>query len=82
MSAEQVTRYPAPSLSYTVRPLAAGHRLAEEMVDCALASLSTEVMLIRNVIPIMSKLKLAVPGLLHPGDKGGHIAVGMRLSCQ
>jgi hypothetical protein len=78
LSAEQVTRYPAPSLSYTVRPLAAGHKLAEGMVDCALASPSTEVTLINNMMPIMVELKLA----LHPRDKGGYIAVDMRLSCQ
>lgn len=80
MSAEQVTRYPAPSLSYTVRPLAAGHRLVQGMTACALASPSKELRLIKNLMPIMAKF--AVSGLLHPGPRGGYITVGMRLSYQ
>lgn len=81
MPAEQVTRYPAPSLLYIVRPLAAGHRLVEGIVDCALARPCTAVKLTKNVMPIMAKLELAVPMLLHPRCRGGYIAVDVSMSC-
>jgi hypothetical protein len=82
LSAEQVTKYPAPLLSYIVRPLAAGHRLDEGMVDCALVELSTAARPIKNVMPIMAEWGLGMLVIISPGGRHGYIAADMRLSCQ
>jgi hypothetical protein len=65
-----------------VRPLAAGHRLDEGTVDCALVELSTAARLTKNVMPIMAKWGLAMLVMVHPGGRHGYIAAKMRLSCQ
>lgn len=52
------------------------------MVDYVLTRPNTVAKPIRNVMPVMAKLKLAIPAILHAGGKRGYIAADRMLSCQ
>ena len=52
------------------------------MIDCALARPNTAAKPIKNVMPVMAELKLAIPAINHAVGKRGYIAVNRMLSCQ